>query len=103
MGELSRTDIGTVNKAEEIEQGNSWDNVEIDLQAKSCFCSRVKVHERVTISETAVSDLPRGRNVKCLLVSCGDTSFCCLMSRLFMYRILLIFFDVMLFISHLCW
>lgn len=41
--------------------------------------------------------------MKSLLVSRGDTSLCCLMSRLFMYCIFLIFFDVVLFVSHLCW
>jgi hypothetical protein len=42
--------------------------------------------------------------VKSLLVSRGDTSLCCLMSGLFVYCIFpLIFFNVVLFVSHLCW
>jgi hypothetical protein len=45
------TDICTIDKAKEIEEGNGRNDIEIDLQPKPGFGSPVKLHERLTVPE----------------------------------------------------
>jgi hypothetical protein len=54
---MTLTDIGTINKAEQIEKGDGRNDIQIDLQAKFGFGGCVKDHKRATISSKAVSDL----------------------------------------------
>lgn len=56
LSEAAFTDIGTINEAEEIEQSDSGHDVKINLPAKLCFGSGVKLYERGTVPETVVSD-----------------------------------------------
>jgi hypothetical protein len=55
LSNLSLTNIGTIDEAEKIEQGDGGNDVQIDLPAKPGFVHWVKMHERVTISGTAMS------------------------------------------------
>jgi hypothetical protein len=52
---VALTDIGTINEAEEIEEGDGGNDVQIDLPAKPRFGSWVELHERATIPLTVVS------------------------------------------------
>jgi len=61
LSKTSLTDIGTINKAEKIEKGDSRNDAQIDLRAESSFGSWVELHERMTVPNTAVSNRPRGR------------------------------------------
>jgi len=66
----SPTDIGTINKAEEIEKGDSRNDVQIDLHAESSFGNWVELHERATVPEIAVSNRSgsrKGRVFTCQL------------------------------------
>ena len=53
---MPRTDVCTVDEAEEIEEGDGRNDVEIDLQAESGFGGSVEDHERASISSLPVSD-----------------------------------------------
>jgi hypothetical protein len=62
----SPTDIGTINKAEEIEKGDSRNDVQIDLHAESSFGDWVELHERVAVPKTVVSNRSEGRKGRVL-------------------------------------
>jgi hypothetical protein len=49
------TDTGTVDEAEEIEERDGGNDVQIDLQAQSGFGSQIKLHEWAAIPEAIVS------------------------------------------------
>jgi hypothetical protein len=49
------TDIGTVDEAEEIEERDGGNDVQIDLQAQSGFGGQIKLHEWAAIPEAMVS------------------------------------------------
>ncbi len=47
------TDVCTVDEAEKIEEGNSWDNVQVDLPKQLALGDGIEMNERVAISEDA--------------------------------------------------
>lgn len=48
---LRRTDIGTIDEAEEIEDCYSWDGVQVEFPSQSTLSSCVELNKRVTIAK----------------------------------------------------
>jgi len=44
------TDIGTVNEAEEVKESYSWNNIQIDLHAKSSLGLGIECNQRDSMS-----------------------------------------------------
>lgn len=45
------SDVGTIDKAEQVEEGDSGDNVKVDLPPKSAFGGGIEVNERIAVSD----------------------------------------------------
>lgn len=49
------TDVGTIDEAEKVQERNSWDDIQINLQTKLTLGDRIKLNDRVAVSELRVS------------------------------------------------
>lgn len=55
--ELGLTDVGAVDEAEEVEEGDGGDGVEVELPAQLAFCDGVEFDQGVAVpdGESSVS------------------------------------------------
>ena len=86
-GENLRTDIGSINEAEEVEERDGRDDVQIDFQAQFRFRDGVEMHKWLPISsrsqEIFLGDQTNGDS----LVSCDASALRCRVVALLMDHI----------------
>ena len=57
-GQACIANIGPVNEAEEVEESDGWDNVEVNLHSQARLCVLVKVHQGMAIAVHLINTKP---------------------------------------------